>query len=78
MRDPAGNLVQDIPPAPVTAGNEAFLPDDSDLAVANAAIEESVPAAAGVELVQIVTRGDILARSPCRRSKTCDGIIGDP
>ena len=75
----AGNLVQDIPPAPVTAGNEAFLPDDSELAVADAAIEESFPAAAGVELVQIVTRGDILAPEPLQAIKDLQtAIIGDP
>ena len=75
----AGNLVQDIPPAPVSAGNEAFLPDDSELAVANAAIEESFPAAAGVELVQIVTRGDILAPESLQSIKDLQAaIISDP
>lgn len=55
-------------------------PTTSELAVANAAIEESFPAAAGVELIQIVAQGDILApESPLQAiSDLQAGIIRDP
>ena len=54
----AGNLVQDIPPAPVTAGNEAFLPDDEALL---AAADEDFTT---VSRADIGTDLDLVARTP--------------
>ncbi len=74
----AGFLVQDIPPAPVDA-TATFLPADSELAEAFAAIRESFPAAAGVEIVQILARGDVLTADSLRTVGDLQTrIINDP
>ena len=61
----AGFLVQDVPPAPVDA-TATFLPADSELAEASAAVRESFPEAAGVEIVQVLARGDVLTADSLR------------
>ena len=61
----AGFTVQDIPPAPIDA-TASFLPTESELAEASSAIRESFPAAAGVEIVQILAKGDVLAADSLR------------
>ena len=74
----AGYAVQDVPPAPIDT-TATFLPADSELAVANAAIRESFPEAAGVEIVQIIARGDVLAASSVRAvADLQQRIVSDP
>jgi len=74
----AGFLVQDVPPAPVDA-TATFLPADSELAEASAAIRESFPEAAGVEIVQVLARGDVLAADSLRAVRDLQArIIEDP
>ena len=74
----AGFGVQDIPPAPIDA-TATFLPADSELADASAAIRESFPAAAGVEIVQILARGDVLAADSLRAVRDLQTrIVSDP
>ncbi len=74
----AGFGVQDIPPAPIDA-TATFLPADSELADATAAIRESFPAAAGVEIVQILARGDVLAADSLRAVRDLQTrIVSDP
>ena len=74
----AGFLVQDVPPAPVDA-TATFLPADSELAEAAAAIRESFPAAAGVEIVQVLAKGDVLTADSLRAVADLQNrIIGDP
>ncbi len=74
----AGYGVQDIPPAPIDA-TATFLPADSELADASAAIRESFPAAAGVEIVQILARGDVLAADSLRAVRDLQTrIVSDP
>ena len=75
----AGYFVQDTEPAPVIAITESFLPDDSELATARAVIDESFPATAGVELVQIVALGDVLAPESLQAIRDLQiAIISDP
>ena len=65
----AGFAVQDVPPAPIDA-TASFLPADSELAEASSAIRESFPASAGVEIAQILARGDVLSADSLR-------LVGD-
>ena len=74
----AGFGVQDVPPAPIDA-TATFLPADSELAAASGAIRESFPEAAGVEIVQVLSRGDVLAADSLRKIRDLENrIIGDP
>lgn len=74
----AGFAVQDIPAAPIDA-TASFLPAESELAEASSAIRESFPAAAGVEIVQILARGDVLAADSLRMIRDLqDRITDDP
>ena len=74
----AGFGVQDVPPAPPDA-TAAFLPADSELADASASIRDSFPAAAGVEIVQILAKGDVLAADSLRAIKDLQTrILSDP
>ena len=74
----AGFLVQDVPPAPVDA-TATFLPAGSELAEASAAIRESFPESAGVEIVQVLARGDVLAADSLRAIRDLQThIIQDP
>ena len=74
----AGFLVQDVPPAPVDA-TATFLPADSELAEASAAIRESFPEAAGVQIVQLLARGNVLAADSLRAVRDLQTqIIEDP
>ena len=70
----AGFAVQDIPAAPIDA-TASFLPAESELAEASAAIRESFPAAAGVEIVQILAKGDVLAADSLRLIRDLQGRI---
>ena len=74
----AGFGVQDVPPAPVDA-TSTFLPADSDLAGASSAVRESFPEAAGVEIVQILARGEVLAADSLRTVRALQtSIVSDP
>ena len=53
----AAGLSQRLP----QAGNEVFLPDDSDIAEASDILEESFPDTAGLSNITILHRGDFLA-----------------
>lgn len=74
----AGFFVQDVPPAPIEA-TASFLPAESELAEASKAIRESFPDFAGVEIVQILARGDVLSADSLRSVRDLlERIIGDP
>ena len=74
----AGFGVQDVPPAPIDA-TSTFLPADSELADASSAIRESFPEAAGVEIVQILARGEVLAPDSLRGVRDLQTtIVRDP
>jgi len=74
----AGFFVQDVPPAPIDA-TASFLPAESELAEASDAIRESFPASAGVEIVQVLARGDVLSADSLRLTRDLLArIVGDP